>query len=155
MSPQVMAVVDGLGLETLPREGDRLNPETGAFKSEARRPVEQRGGRLVPTSEQEALPVKQVAARLTGGQAQSENARFHGEHESVNRPEYTTAVNNFMRLLHASASIHPDPKQRIAERFIEHAEKEGTLSAPVLEVLNHTRGPESMAAAEWRLDPRT
>ena len=99
--------------------------------------------------------VKLMAAKFTGAQAQSENARFHSEHESANRPEYATAVNNFLRLLHPSTPIHPTLRDRIAKRFILHAEKEGTISAPVLEVMKRVGSPKNMAAAAWRLDPRT
>jgi hypothetical protein len=99
--------------------------------------------------------VRLVAAKLTGAQAQSENARFHSEHESANRPEYATAVNNFLRLLHPSVPIDPALKERIAARFIEHAEKEGTISAPVLEMMKCLGGLKNMAEAKWRLDPET
>lgn len=282
ISPQVVALVDALGLETLAREGYRLNPASGNFKSEAQRAAEQQGGgfmrppgraampsfsgagssrlaeprpepapaqagprltpqgelwmnhilglsskprsrigklpdseqyqhiRSMPSSERALLEpglealfmeqgpspvspvaeraleawltaqqvrlrihseaslkhheqatrplgakVKLVVDRLTGTSAQNENARFHSEHLAANRPEYALAINNFLRLLHPSTLIAPALRDRIAERFIHHAEKEGTISAPVIEVMKHVGGPRNMAVQGWRLDPQT
>lgn len=267
ISPQVLAVVDELGLETLARERYALNPGTGHFKSQAQRTAERRGERFVRTPARPAenrpvpagaprdlnlnphealwmnevlglpskprsrvgkLPdseqyqriksmhpeernvlerdlevlftnqgdgrvspaaenaveawlttqqvrlrvhseasiarheqatrnlgtgVKLVAAKLMGAKTKSENERFHSEHESANRPEYATAVNNFMRLLEPSTRIHPTLRDRIADRFILYAQKEGTLSTQVLDVMKRVGGPKEMAAVAWRIEP--
>lgn len=96
----------------------------------------------------------EAAAAALGLRPQpGEFLRFHSEHESVDRPEYAIAVNNFLRILKPSPnpSLHPVLAQRVTERLIHHAEVEGTLSAPVLEALRQ-QGPHALAAANWRLD---
>lgn len=95
--------------------------------------------------------LRMAAASLGAARWPSEFSRFHSEHESSNRPEYAIALNNFLRLLRPSSPLPPDVRQRIADRLTHHAEIEGTLSAPVVEVMRQ-QGPHALAAANWRLD---
>jgi hypothetical protein len=61
---------------------------------------------------------KVVKAKLGGSQSQSqiqsEFSRFHSEHESAKRPEYATALNNFMRVLHPDSPLSPELKEYAA-----------------------------------------
>lgn len=93
---------------------------------------------------------KVVKATLGASRGQSEFARFHSEHESANRPEYATALNNFLRVLHPSSPLSDELKQHVAERLTYPAETEGTLSAPVLDAMRRY-GPRTLAADGWVL----
>lgn len=92
-----------------------------------------------------------AAAELDTGRSR-EVSRFHSEPESSDRPEYATALNNFLRLLHPSNPLPSELKQRIADRMTHHAEVEGTLSAPVVEAMRQP-GLRTLIAGHWQLDP--
>lgn len=96
--------------------------------------------------------LRMAAAVLGAAPWPHELSRFHSEHECSDRPEYATALGNFLRLLQHSSPLHPDLKHHVAARLTQHAEIEGTLSAPVVEALRQ-RGPYALADASWRLDP--
>jgi hypothetical protein len=97
------------------------------------------------------IGLRMAAAGLGAARWPSEFSRFHSEHESSKRPEYASALNNFLRLLQPSSLLSADLRQRIADRLTHHAEVEATLSAPVVEAMRQ-QGPHVLAAANWRLD---
>jgi hypothetical protein len=97
---------------------------------------------------------KVMKAKLGGSRGQSEFSRFHSEHESTKRPEYATALNNFMRVLHPGSPLSPELKDQVAARLMYHADTEGTISDQVLGELQHY-GPLRLAEDGWHLDPRS